>query len=61
MATKEVKPFGEAELVDILLCMCPHHWQDQYCLMQNGVPAQSLKKLLAILENNERSALANPQ
>ena len=59
--TKEVKPFGEAELADILLRTCPRHWQDQYRLTQNGVPPQSLKKLLAVLENIERSALANPQ
>ncbi len=32
-ATKSVVAFGEVELVNLLLCMCPESWQDQYDLM----------------------------
>jgi hypothetical protein len=56
-ATKPIKAFDEAELANLLLCMCPKSWQDQYDLMQDSLP-QSIRKLLGILENVDR-AVAN--
>ena len=45
--------FDEAELANLLLCMCPKSWQDQYNLTQDSLP-QSVRKLLGILENVEK-------
>jgi hypothetical protein len=52
-ATKPVQSFDEAELANLLLCMCPKSWQDQYNLTQDLLP-QSVKKLLGILDNVEK-------
>jgi hypothetical protein len=52
-ATKPVQAFDEAELTNLLLCMCPESWQDQYDLMQDSLH-QSIRKLLGILENIEK-------
>ncbi len=55
-ATAAIKPilaFNEAELVNLLLRMCPKSWQDQYIFMQDSLP-QSIRKLLGILENVEK-------
>ena len=55
-ATPETKPvaaFDEAELVNLLLRMCPESWQDQYDLTQDSLP-QSVRKLLGVLENVEK-------
>jgi hypothetical protein len=49
-ATKPVQSFDEAELANLLLCICPESWQDQYNLTQDLLP-QSVRKLLGILEN----------
>jgi hypothetical protein len=49
-ATKPVQSFDEAELANLLLCMYPKSWQDQYNLTQDSLP-QSIRKLLGILEN----------
>ena len=51
-ATKPVVAYNEAELANLLLCMCPKSWQDQYDLMQDSLP-QSIRKLLDFLENVE--------
>jgi hypothetical protein len=37
-ATKLVQSFDEAELANLLLCMCPESWQDQYDLTQDLLP-----------------------
>ena len=34
--------------------MCPESWQDQYNLTQDSVTPQSMRKLLAVLENIEK-------
>ena len=52
-ATKPVAAFGEAELANLLLRMCPESWQDQYDLTQDALP-QSVRKLLGVLENVEK-------
>ncbi len=52
-ATKPVLAYNEAELANLLLCMCPESWQDQYDLTQESLP-QSVRKLLGILENVEK-------
>jgi hypothetical protein len=52
-ATKPVQSFDEAELANLLLCMCPESWQDQYDLTQDSLP-QSIRKLLGIFENIEK-------
>ncbi len=49
-ATKPVQSFDEAQHANLLLCMCPESWQDQYDLSQDLLP-QSVRKLLSILEN----------
>jgi hypothetical protein len=51
--TKPVQAFDEAELANLLLCMCPKSWQDQYNLTQDLLP-QSARKLLGVLENVEK-------
>jgi hypothetical protein len=53
IATKPVEPFDEAELASQLLWMCPESWQDHYNLMQETVP-QETRKLLLALENIEK-------
>ena len=50
VATKPIQEFDEAELANLLLCMCLKSWQDQYNLNQELLP-QSIRKLLGILEN----------
>jgi hypothetical protein len=52
-ATKPIQASEEAELANLLLCMCPKSWQDQYDLTQDSLP-QSIGKLLGILENVEK-------
>ena len=52
-ATKPILAYNEAELANLLLCMCPESWQDQYDLTQDLLP-QSIRKLLVILENVEK-------
>ena len=52
-ATKPIQSFDEAELANLLLCMCPESWQDQYDLTQDSLP-QSIRKLLGVLENVEK-------
>ncbi len=47
------KAFDKAELANLLLCMCPESWQDQYDLTQDSL-TQSVRKLLGILENVEQ-------
>ncbi len=51
--TKPVQAFDEAELANLLLCMCPESWQDQYNLTQDLLP-QFIRKLLGIFENIEK-------
>jgi hypothetical protein len=52
-ATKPIQSFDKAELVNLLLHMCPESWQDQYNLTQD-LPPQNIRKLLGILENVEK-------
>jgi hypothetical protein len=52
--TSFVIPFDDAELATLLLRMCPDTWQDTYDVTQDTVP-QSLRKLLPVLENIEKS------
>jgi hypothetical protein len=51
--TKPIAAFDEAELANLLLCMCPESWQNQYDLTQDSFP-QSVRKLLGVLENVEK-------
>jgi hypothetical protein len=37
-ATKPVQAFDKAELTNLLICMCPKSWQDQYNLTQDLLP-----------------------
>ena len=50
--TKEIMPFDEAELTQLLLRMCQAAWQDQYSLTQGNIP-QDLGSLLEVLETIE--------
>ena len=52
-ATKPVQGFDEAELANLTLRMCPDSWMDLYDLTQDSIP-QSMRKLLAVLENIEK-------
>ncbi len=52
-ATKPVLAYNKAELVSLLVCMCPKSWQDQYDLNQEALPT-SVRKLLVVLENIEK-------
>jgi hypothetical protein len=52
-AMKPVVPFNEAELANLLLCMCPDSWQNQYNLNQDTIPQDS-RRLLIVLENIEK-------
>jgi len=52
-ASNPVQAFNEAELANLLLCMCLESWQDKYALTQDSLP-QSVRKLLGILENIEK-------
>jgi hypothetical protein len=52
-ATKPVIPFDKAELVNLLLRMCPDSWQNQYNLNQDTIPQDS-HRLLIVLENIEK-------
>ena len=52
-ASNPVQAFNEAELANLLLCMCLESWQDKYALTQDSLP-QSIRKLLGILENIEK-------
>jgi hypothetical protein len=52
-STKPVQSYDEADLANLLLCMCPESWQDQYDLTQDSLP-QSIQKLLVVLENVEK-------
>ena len=49
-STKPIQSYDEADLANLLLCMCPKSWQDQYDLTQDLLP-QSVRKLLVVLEN----------
>jgi hypothetical protein len=49
-----VVAYDKAELVSLLLCMCPESWQDQYDPNQEALPT-SVRKLLVVLENIEKS------
>ena len=50
--TKAVEPFDEPELAQLILKMCPGHWQDQYALTQGNIP-QDIWSLLVVLETIE--------
>jgi hypothetical protein len=50
--TKAIEPFDEADLAQLILKMCPSHWQDQYSLTQGNIP-QDLRSLLVVLETIE--------
>ena len=52
--TREITAYDEAELACLALRMCPESWQDQYNLTQDSVTPQSMRKLLAVLENIEK-------
>jgi hypothetical protein len=52
-ATKPIQSFDEAELANLLLCMCPKSWQDQYDLTQDLLP-QSIRKLLGVVRMSKR-------
>jgi hypothetical protein len=52
-ATKPILAYDEAELANLLLCMCPKSWKDQYDLMQESL-LQNIRKLFGILENIEK-------
>jgi hypothetical protein len=43
-------PFYEADLASHLLRMCPHQWQDQYNLQENGMTPMDMHSLQASLE-----------
>ena len=47
--TKEIEPFNEANLVQLILKMCPRGWHDQYALTQGNIP-QVIRFLLVVLE-----------
>jgi hypothetical protein len=46
-------PFNEAELANLLLCMCTDSWQNQYNLSQENV-LQDCHRLVIVLENIEK-------
>jgi hypothetical protein len=52
-ATKPVETFNKAELANLLLCMCPDSWQNQYNFSQDTIPQDS-RRLLIVLENIEK-------
>jgi hypothetical protein len=47
--TEPIAAFNKAKLANLLLCMCPKTWQDQYNLSQETTPQS--RKLLGVLEN----------
>jgi hypothetical protein len=52
-ATKPVHAFDMAELENLLLCMCPESWKDQYDLTQDSLP-QSIRSYWAFLRTSKK-------
>jgi hypothetical protein len=47
-------PFSKANLASHVLQMCPHQWQDQYNLQENGMTPMNMRSLQASLEAIKR-------
>ena len=52
-STEPIIAYDKAELVSLILRMCPESWHDQYDLNQEALP-MSVRKLLVVLENIEK-------
>jgi hypothetical protein len=52
-------PFSKADLASHVLRMCPHQWQDQYNLQENGMTPMDMHSLQASLEAIKR--VYNPE
>ena len=51
--TSKIKLYDKAELACLARCVSPETWQDQHDLTKGYVMQQSMRKLLAVLENRE--------
>jgi hypothetical protein len=47
-------PFTEADLASHILQMCPHQWQDQYNLQEEGMTPMDMHSLQTSLEAIKR-------